>query len=40
MTTFGFWNINSLRNLEEDAREFPAVAAELALERSLDILFL
>jgi hypothetical protein len=40
MATFGFWNVDSLRNLETDEREFPKLAADLALERSLDVLFL
>src|SRR5947199_10281334 len=40
MATFGFWNVDSLRNLETDKREFPGLAADLALERSLDVLFL
>lgn len=40
MATFGFWNVNSLRNLETDEREIPRFAAELAFERSLDVLFL
>ena len=40
MTNFGFWNVNSLRGLETDRREIPRLNAELALERSLDVLFL
>jgi Endonuclease/Exonuclease/phosphatase family. len=40
MATFGFWNVDSLRNLETDGREIPRFAADLALERSLDVLFL
>lgn len=40
MVTFGFWNVDSLRNLQADERELPRLAADLALERSLDILFL
>src|SRR5437588_12196617 len=40
MATIGFWNVDSLRNLETDTREFPRLAADLALERSLDVLFL
>jgi hypothetical protein len=40
MAKFGFWNVNSLRNLETDRREIPRCAADLALERSLDVLFL
>src|ERR1700730_10858368 len=40
MATLGFCNIDSLRNLETDKREFPRLAADLALERSLDVLFL
>ncbi len=40
MATFGFWNVDSLRNLETDEREIPRLAAALALERSLDVLFL
>ena len=40
MATFGFWNVDSLRNLQADGRELPRFAADLALERSLDVLFL
>jgi hypothetical protein len=40
MATFGFWNVDSLRNLETGERECPRFAADLALERSLDVLFL
>jgi hypothetical protein len=40
MARFGFWNVNSLRNLATDRREIPRYAAELAFERSLDVLFL
>lgn len=40
MATFGFWNVDSLRNLQTDERELPRFAADLALERSLDVLFL
>ena len=40
MATFGFWNVDSLRNLQTDERELPRIAADLALERSLDVLFL
>src|SRR5579863_3897162 len=40
MANFGFWNVNSLRDLELDRREMPRLAAELAFERSLDVLFL
>ncbi len=40
MSNFGFWNVNSLRNLDSDQREISRWAAELAFERSLDILFL
>src|SRR5213594_2672933 len=40
MATFGFWNVDSLRDLAADEREFPRLAADLALERSLDVLFL
>src|ERR1017187_5183258 len=40
MTRFGFWNVDSLRNLETDQREIPRLAADLAVERSLDVLFL
>jgi endonuclease/exonuclease/phosphatase family metal-dependent hydrolase len=40
MATFGFWNIDSLRNLQTDERNLPQIVADLALERSLDVLFL
>jgi len=40
MATFGFWNLDSLRNLQTDERELPRFVADLALERSLDVLFL
>jgi hypothetical protein len=40
MAIFGFWNIDSLRNLQTDERELPRLAADFALERSLDVLFL
>jgi exonuclease III len=40
MAQFGFWNVDSLRNLETDKREIPRCAAHLALEHSLDVLFL
>jgi hypothetical protein len=40
MANFGFWNVNSLRNLETDRREISQCAADLALERHLDVLFL
>jgi exonuclease III len=40
MATFGFWNVNSLRNLQTDERELPPFAADFALERSLEVLFL
>jgi len=40
MATFGFWNVDSSRNVERDDRELPRFAVDLALERSLDVLFL
>jgi hypothetical protein len=40
MATFGFWNVNSLRNQQTDEREIPRLAADFALERSLEVLFL
>ncbi|WP_020470166.1 endonuclease/exonuclease/phosphatase family protein [Zavarzinella formosa] len=40
MVSFGFWNVDSLRNTSKDEREIARLAAELAVERSLDILFL
>src|ERR1700689_3522397 len=40
MINFGFWNVDSLRDLETDRREIPRCAAALARERSLDVLFL
>lgn len=40
MTNFGFWNVDSLRAVETDLREIPRLVGELALDRSLDILFL
>jgi hypothetical protein len=40
MATFGFWNVDSLRNQQTDERELPRIVAELAIERSLDVLFL
>ena len=40
MATFGFWNVDSLRNLQTHERELPRLAADFALERSLDVLFL
>jgi endonuclease/exonuclease/phosphatase family metal-dependent hydrolase len=40
MAAFGFWNIDSLRRLEKHRRALPRLAAELAYERSLDVLFL
>jgi exonuclease III len=40
MATFGFWNVDSSRNVQRDGRELPRFAADLALERSLDVLFL
>ena len=40
MAAFGFWNIDSLRSLEDDGRELPRLVAELAHERSLDVIFL
>lgn len=40
MATFGFWNVDSLRNLAADQRELARYAADLALERGLDALFL
>jgi exonuclease III len=40
MATFGFWNVDSLRKVPTDERELPQFAADLAVERSLDVLFL
>lgn len=40
IATFGFWNVNSLHNMQSDDRRLPRFAADFALERSLDILFL
>jgi hypothetical protein len=40
MATFGFWNVNSLRNVKAAQKEIPRLVAELALERSLEVLFL
>lgn len=40
IATFGFWNVNSLRNMQTDERELPRFVADFALERSIDILFL
>lgn len=40
MATFGFWNVDSLRNLQTDERELSRLAADFALERSLEVLFL
>lgn len=40
MANFGFWNVNSLWNQEKDKREIPRFVADLAFDRSLDILFL
>src|SRR6266851_667930 len=40
MITFGFWNVDLRHNIESDERELPRLAAELAFERSLDVLFL
>ena len=40
MLTFGFWNIDSLRNLQTDERELPRFVADLVLERSIDVFFL
>jgi endonuclease/exonuclease/phosphatase family metal-dependent hydrolase len=40
MPTFGFWNVDSLRNLHTDERELPRFVADLALERSIDVFFL
>lgn len=40
MTAFGFWNVDSLRSPEDDSRELPRLVAELAHERSLDVIFL
>jgi len=39
MATFGFWNID-FRNSDADEREILRFAADLTLERSLDVLFL
>jgi hypothetical protein len=39
MANFGFWNVDSLRNLQTDVRELPRFAADLAFDRSLDVLF-
>ena len=40
MVNFGFWNVNSLRDLQTDERKLPRFAADLVFERSLDVLFL
>jgi hypothetical protein len=40
MANFGFWNVNSLWDLETNLGVIPGLAAELAEERSLDVLFL
>ena len=40
MATFGFWNVDSLRDRQKDERDLPRFAADLALGRSLDVLFL
>lgn len=40
MAAFGFWNVDSLHNLQTNERELARFAADLALERSLDVLFL
>jgi hypothetical protein len=38
--TFGFWNVDSLRNPQTGRREVARIAAHLARERALDVLFL
>jgi len=40
MTNFGFWNVDSFWKREKDQRDIPRLAADFAIERSLDILFL
>jgi hypothetical protein len=40
VTNFGFWNVNSRRNLGKDRQEVPLFVGHLARERSLDVLFL
>ena len=40
MATIGFWNIDSLHNLQADGRVLAQHSADFALERSLDLLFL
>jgi exonuclease III len=40
MANFGFWNVDARRDLLADDRELPRWVAELAVERSLDVLVL
>jgi hypothetical protein len=40
MALFGFWNVDSFYNLQLDERDISRCAADLAFERSLDVLFL
>jgi len=40
MANFGFWNVDGLRKFDMSERQLPQIATELALERSLDLLFL
>ena len=40
MTNFGFWNVNSLHDLDTDVRQMPRIGADLVFQHSLDIIFL